>query len=153
MKHWKSLVLPLACVLSVAAAACGGKSPEGASPGGQRNTRVTKFKLGHGIGKDGEATSEGRKFAKGDKVFISFAILDAQPDAKARVAWVAKPGANVAEETKPLPGGAGVVNFTADTRNWEAGTYVVEFWVVESGATGARRLGTADFSVADSSTK
>jgi hypothetical protein len=153
MKQWRFLVLPLACLLSVAAAACGGKESGGRAASGSGEARVGKFKLGHDLGKDGEAGREGRSFAKGDKVYVSFAILDAQRGAQARVLWVTKPGVKVAEETKPLPGSDGVVNFTADTKNWESGTYMVETWVVESGANGVRRLGTADFTVADSSTK
>jgi hypothetical protein len=153
MKRWKPLVLRLACVLSVAAAACGGKSPEGGSPSGQGNTRVGKFKMGHGFDRAGEATRENRAFAKGETVYVSFAILDAKRDAQARVIWVAKPGVRVAEETRSLPGGDKVVTFTADTKNWEPGTYTLETWVVEPGDQGVRRLGTADFSVADSSSK
>jgi hypothetical protein len=152
MKRWKTFVLPLACVLAVATAACGGKK-EGGSPGAQAssggsNTRVAKFKLGHDVGKDGEAVREGRTFTKEEKVHVSFAIMDAQRDAQARVLWVTKPGVKVAEETKPLPKGDGVVSFSADPKNWEPGTYMVETWVVESGDHGVRRLGTADFTVA-----
>jgi hypothetical protein len=158
MKRLTLLVLSLVCVLAVAATACGGKESVGKesggkSSGGSAEARVGKFKLGHGFDKNGEADREGRAFAKGDKVYVSFAILDAQRDAQARVLWVTKPGVKVAEETKPLPGGDRVVSFTADTKNWESGTYMVEIWIVESGAHGIRRLGTADFTVADSSTK
>lgn len=163
MKHLTSLVLALACVLAIAATACGGKESggkksaakdsggkESASPG---ETRVGKFKLGHDIGKDGQAASEDRTFAKGDKVYVSFAILDAPRDAQARVDWIAKPGGKRAEETKPLPGGDGVVSFMADTKNWESGTYTVETWLVETGPNGVRRLGTADFTVGNASPK
>jgi hypothetical protein len=158
MKHLRSLVLPLACVLAVVAMACGGKESGGRPSGGKESggsaeARVGKFKLGHDIGKDGEAVSEGRTFAKGDKVYVSFAILDAPRGAQARVDWIAKPGGKRAEEIKPLPGGDGVVSFTADTKDWEAGTYTVETWIVESGPHGTRRLGNADFSLGNSSAK
>jgi hypothetical protein len=168
MKPLTSLVLPLACFLAVAATACGGKesggkessrmeSPSKASPskesGRPAEARVGNFKLGHDIGKEGEAVSEGRTFAKGDKVCVSFAILDAPRDAQARVDWIAKPGGKRAEETKPLPGGDGIVSFTADTKDWETGIYTVETWIVESGPHGVRRLGNADFSLAKASTK
>jgi hypothetical protein len=152
MKPWKSLVLPLACLLSVAAGACNDKESGGRSSG-PSEARVGKFKLGHGLDKDGETVREGRTFAKGDKVYVSFTILDATRDAQTRVLWVTKPGVKVGEETKPLPGGDKIVSFTADTKNWEPGTYTVETWIVESGTNGVRRLGTADFSVADSSTQ
>jgi hypothetical protein len=147
MKHLTSLVLPLACVL-VAATACGGKESGGKESGGKQaggreaggkesgkspEARVGKFKMGHDIGKDGEAISEGRTFAKGDKVYVSFAILDAPRDAQARVDWIARPGGKRAEETKPLRGGDGIVSFTADTKDWETGTYTVETWIVEYG--------------------
>jgi len=151
MKRWKILALPLACVLAAATAACGGKSESGSSGGqassGGSNTRVAKFKLGHDVGKDGEAVREGRTFTQAEKVYVSFAIMDAQKDAQARVVWVTKPGVKVAEETKPLKGDA-VLNFSTDPKNWEPGTYMVETWVVESGDHGVRRLGTADFTVA-----
>ena len=101
----------------------------------------------------GEVVSEGRAFAKGDKVCVSFAILDAPRDAQARVDWIAKPGGKRAEETKPLPGGGGIVSFTAETKDWETGTYTVETWIVESGPRGTRRLGNADFSLANPGTK
>ena len=150
MKLWKPFVLPLVCILSAAAAACSNKEP-GARTAGEE--RVGKFKLGHGFDKDGEAAQEGRTFAKGDKVCVSFAILDPNRDAQARVLWVTKPGVKVAEETKPLPGGEKVVNFTADTKAWEPGPYAVETWVVEPGPNGVRRLGSADFTVTDSGMK
>lgn len=159
MKHLASLVLPLTFVLAVAAAACGGKESGGRASGGKEpaardsgrpvEARIGKFKLGHDIGKDGEAASEGRSFVKGDKVYVSFTILDAPRDAQARVDWVAKPGGKRAEEAKPLPGGDGIVSFTADTKDWETGAYTVETWIVESGPRGTRRLGNADFSLAN----
>ena len=108
MKHLTSLVLSLACVLVVAAAACGGKESggrkSGAGDSGARDSgrpveaHVGKFRLGHAIGKDGEAASEGRSFAKGDKVYVSFTIVDAPRDAQARVDWIAKPGGKRAED-------------------------------------------------------
>ena len=163
MKHLASLVLSLACVLAVAATACAGKESGGKEPGSRESggkesgrsadARVGKFKLGHDMGKDGEAVSEGRTFAKGDKVYVSFAILDAPRDAQARVDWIAKPGGKRAEETKPLPGGDGIVSFAADTKDWETGTYTVETWIVESRPPGTRRLGNADFSLGNASTK
>jgi hypothetical protein len=153
MKQWKFLALPLVCLLFMASAACDNKESGGKSSSGPGEERIGKFKLGRGFDKDGEAVTEGRAFAKGDKVYVSFAILDAQRDAQARILWVTKPGVKVAEETKPLPRGDRVVSFTADTKTWEPGTYMVETWVVESGANGVRRLGSADFTVADSSMK
>ena len=154
MKRLRFLLLPLACVLSVAAAGCGGKAPErGASTSGPKDTHVTKFKLGHDLDKDGEAVREGRSFSKGDKVCVSFAIVDAQHGAQARAVWVTKAGAKMGEETKPLPSGDRVVGFTAETKNWEPGTYMVETWVVESGVRGVRSLGSADFSVVESQPK
>ena len=150
---WKPLVLLLACLLSLAVAACSDKESGGRSSSGPKEVRVGKFKLGHGFDKDGETIREGRTFAKGDKIYVSFAILDAPPAAQARVLWLTKPGVKVAEETKPLPGGDRVVGFTAETKNWETGTYLVETWFVEPGAHGIRKLGSADFSVAEASTK
>jgi hypothetical protein len=153
VKLRKPFVLPLVCLLSVAASACSNKETGAGSSRAAGEERVGKFKLGRAFDKDGEAVQEGRTFAKGDKVCVSFAILDPNRDAQARVLWVTKPGVKVAEETKPLPGGEKAVNFTADTSAWEPGTYVVETWVVEPGANGVRRLGSADFNVTDSSTK
>jgi hypothetical protein len=167
MKHLTAFLLLASCVLAVATTACGGKESgdkaSGAKSGGRESggkgsgtsadTRVGKFRLGHDIGKGGEVASEGRTFAKGDKVCVSFAILGAPRDAQARVDWIARPGGKRAEETKPLPGGDGIVSFTADTKDWETGTYTVETWIVESGPHGTRRLGNADFSLANSSTK
>jgi hypothetical protein len=168
MQLWKTLVLPLACVLSIGIEACGDKSSAEKSPGGKssgdkssvkpsrgpEDPHVEKFRIGHGVGPDGEVTAEGRTFARGEKVHASFAIADAKPEAQARVVWVTKPGgAKMAEETKPLNGRDNVVIFTADTKNWETGTYAVETWVVQSGDNGVRRIGMADFSVANSKTK
>ncbi len=136
--------------LSAASVACGGKEPgAGGKPsGGAKDAHVTKFKLGRSLGADGEAGSEMRAFMKGDKVYASFAIVDAQDGAQAKTIWVTQPaGAKIREESKPLPKGAGVVAFTADTASWEPGTYRVETWVVEPGKA-PRRLGSADFSVA-----
>jgi hypothetical protein len=152
VKPWKLFVLPLVCLLSAAAVACSNKQP-GARSSSAGEERVGKFKLGRVFNKDGEAAQEGRSFAKGEKVCVSFAILDPNRDAQARVLWVTKPGAKVAEETKPLPRGESVVNFTADTKTWEPGAYTVETWVVEPGVNGVRRLGSADFTVTDSSMK
>jgi hypothetical protein len=131
----------------------GGKESIGKSSNGPAEAHVAKFKLGHNIGEDGETVSEGRTFAKGERVYVSFAVLDAQRGAQARVDWIAKPGGKRAEEAKALPGGDGVVSFKADTKNWDTGTYTVETWVIESGPHGIRRLGTADFSVTNSGTK
>ena len=152
MKPWKPFVLPLLCLLCAAAAACGNKEP-GARSRAAGEERVGKFKLGHAFDKSGEAAQEGRTFAKGDKVCVSFTILDPNRDAQARVLWLTKPGVIVAEETKPLPGGEKVVSFTADTKTWEPGAYTVETWVAEPGVNGVRRLGSADFTVTDSSMK
>ena len=95
MKLWKPFVLPLVCLLSAAAAACGNKEPGARSSHGEE--RVGKFKLGHAFDKDGEATQEVRTFAKGEKVCVSFTILDPNRDAQARVLWVTKPGVKIAE--------------------------------------------------------
>jgi len=54
---------------------------------------------------------------------------------------------------KPLTGRGGGGSFSADTTSWEPGTSRVETWVVESGVNGVRKLGSADFSVADSRPK
>ena len=151
MKLWKPFVLPLVCLLSAAAAACGNKKPGARSSHGEE--RVGKVQARPCFDKDGEATQEVRTFAKGEKVCVSFTILDPNRDAQARVLWVTKPGVKIAEETKPLPGGAKVVNFTADTKTWEPGAYTVETWVAEPGVNGVRRLGSADFTVTDSSMK
>ncbi len=142
----KAFLLLLACVLCLAVEACGGESSGGKSSSLPRDAHVAKFRLGHAIGSDGVVVGEGKPLAKGDKVYVSFAIVDAQPNSQARVTWVTKTGgAKMAEESKPLPGGAGVVSFAADTTSWEPGDYVVETWVVEPGARGGRRLGTSDF--------
>ena len=161
MTLWKSLVLPLACALSLGVVGCGGESPGGSKSasggkpsGGPADAHVAKFRIGHAFGQDGEVVDEGRTFSKGTKVYVSFAIEDAQPKAQARVFWVTKPtGTKLAEETKPLPDGAGVVSFATDTASWEPGTYMVETWVLESGVNGVRKLGAADFSIADSRSK
>jgi hypothetical protein len=159
MKRWKALVLPLACVLSVGVAACGDnpsgdKSSADKSSRGSEGAHVAKFKIGHGIGRDGEVTREGRTFEKGEKAYVSFVIANATPAAQARVLWVAKPGgAKMAEETKPLTGRGGVVSFAAETTSWDIGTYSLEIFAVESGQNGVRRLGTADLSVAASRPK
>jgi hypothetical protein len=152
VKLWKPFVLPLVCLVSAAAVACSNKEP-GARSSRAGEERVGKFKLGRVFDKNGEAAEEGRTFAKGEKVCVSFTILDPNREAQARVLWVTKPGVKLAEETKPLPGGEKVVNFTADTKAWEAGAYSVETWVVEPGVNGVRRLGSADFTVTDSSAK
>ncbi len=140
-------------LLAAASIACGGKESGGRPSGGPKDAHVTKFKLGRSLGTDGEAGSEMRSFTKGEKVYVSFAIVDAQDGAQAKAVWVTQPGgAKVSDESKPLPRGAGVVNFAADTASWEPGTYRVETWVVEPGKP-PRRLGSADFSVASASGK
>ncbi len=151
MARLKSVVLPSTCALLLVVIACGRESSGGrGSSGGPPNTHVTKFKLGRSLAAGGEAGSEMRTFTKGEKVYVSFAIVDAQDDSQAKVIWVTRPGgAKVAEESKPLPRGAGIVNFTADTASWEPGTYRVETWVVEPGKA-PRNLGSADFSVSGS---
>jgi len=173
MTLWKSLVLPLACALSLGVVGCGGESPGGGKStsgststsgsksasggkpsGGPADPHVAKFRIGHALGQDGEVVDEGRTFSKGTKVYVSFTIEDAQPQAQARVSWVTKPtGTQLAEETKPLPDGAGVVSFATDTASWKPGTYMVETWVLESGVNSVRKLGAADFSIGDSQSK
>jgi hypothetical protein len=136
-------------LLCAASTACGGKESAGGgrTSSGSKDAHVTKFKLGRSLGTDGEAGNEIRSFTKGDKVYASFAIVDAQDDSQAKAVWVTQPGGTkVSEESKPLARGTGLVNFTAETASWEPGTYRVETWVVEPGKP-PRRLGSADFSV------
>ena len=147
----KGLLALVIGLLSAASFACGGKeSGAGGKPSsGAKDAHVTKFKLGRTLGTDGEAGSEIRTFTKGEKVYVSFAIVDAQDGSQAKAVWVTQPGGTkVSEESKPLQKG-GLVNFTADTASWEPGTYRVETWVVEPGKP-PRRLGSADFSVSTS---
>jgi len=141
--------LLLACVLCLAVGACGGEQSGGKSSSLPRDAHVAKFRLGHGIGSDGQVVGEGKPIAKGDKLYVSFAIVDAEPNSQTRVTWVTKTGgAKMAEESKPLPKeGDGVLNFTVDTASWDPGTYRIETWVVEPGKP-SRRLGSMDFSVA-----
>ena len=154
------LVLP-ACVLAGALASCGTK-PEAkpaepktggtaapqppAPPATAKAVRLDKYKLGAAMGPAGEATQEGSTFGKGDKAFVSFAIVDAKPKSQARVVWVAKAGAKVGEESKPLPENEGVVSFAADTKAWAVGDYSLQVYVVEP-ETEPRQLGGSDFKV------
>ena len=156
MARSKCALFLVGCALSLVFTACGGKPPSGGkAPGGgkahsgPKNLRVEKFRLGHAFGQDGQVVDEGRKFVKGDTVYVSFAIVDAEPKAQARVVWVAKQaGTQLADETKPVADDAVPVGFTRDTTSWEPGTYMVETWVVQPGVNGVRKLGAADFSVA-----
>ncbi|MFI5179807.1 MAG: hypothetical protein ACHQPI_00240 [Thermoanaerobaculia bacterium] len=159
----KSFVLLLACIFLGALAACGGKPKETPGPtaaGGASvpaapaprppgvEAHLAKYAMGYDVGPSGGVATAGATFGKGEKAFVSFAIVDAKPKSQARVVWAAKSGgATVFEETKPLPEDGGVVSFAADTKAWAIGDYALQVFVVEPGEPGPRQLGGSDLSV------
>jgi len=166
MMGTKSVALLLAVMAVGAVPGCSGKSKEAPKPAAAGagsapadtetpvkraaivEAYLTKYALGYDVGPTGSVETGGATFAKGEKAFVSFAIVDAKPKSQSRVAWVAKSsGATVAEETKPVPDSAGVVSFSADTKSWPIGDYAVQVFVIEPGEPGPRQLGGSDLSV------
>lgn len=164
----KSFVVVVAYILSAALAACGGKPKERpgstvasgrtAPPATVSNApaapvHIEKFALGYDLGPAGEVSHAGDTFGKGEKAFVSFAMVDAKPKAQARVVFLTKPdGVKVAEETKTLPDN-GLVSYVVDTKSWAIGAYSLVISVIEPGEAGPRDLGTALLTIAASRSK
>ncbi len=108
------------------------------------------FRLGGTASADGHVTTEKSVFNQGEGVYVSFIVQNAPAGAKARAVWtsLAKGGAKISEEEKPLPKDGFVAFSVADTSQWEPGDYRLLKQLIDPARPGVQtNLGSADFKI------
>jgi hypothetical protein len=95
-------------------------------------------------------TTEKSVFNQGEPVYVSFIVQNAPSGAKARAVWtsLAKGGAKVSEEEKPLPQNGFVAFSLADTSQLEPGDYRLMKQLIDPSRPAVpTNLGSADFKI------
>lgn len=100
-----------------------------------RGVHISKFRLGYGFGPEGTVYVDGGTFAQGESAFVSFDLNNAPAGAKARIAWNLQPtNRTLAQSEAPVSSDKPTVAIKADTATWPLGEYVLQIFLVPSGA-------------------
>jgi len=133
----------------VAAIGCSGEKPAGEAAQQAETAPVnifevrtkwlSDFAIGSELGPDGKVAAQKNAFAPGDPIVYSTTVGEAPPASAAKIVWMGPNETKLAEETKGIPAGQKVLNFTApDTAAWPVGSYEAQLWVVDEKVNGQK---------------
>jgi hypothetical protein len=131
-----------ALLLLAAVVAC---DKEESSMGGG-NLHIDNYRIGRSVARDGTAQSETNTYSVGDRIYMSFVVKNGPSSAPVQLVFSSLPDKRKMAELEKTTSRKGFVSFELKDTRWPAGTYRVEYFLVE----GPKRtsLGFHDFELA-----